>query len=74
MTIRTKDGKEMTMRYKDIADGKFMITDAEGNVAEFGGTDLSQLPSWVPRVPEGKTSRASFKKEQGQKISVDFWY
>ena len=25
MTIRTKDGKEMTSRYKDIAEGKFMM-------------------------------------------------
>lgn len=69
MTIRTKDGKEITMRYKDIAEGKFMVTDAEGNIAELGGTDLSQVPSWVPRVPDVKTAVSTFKNEQGQKTA-----
>jgi hypothetical protein len=69
MTIRTKDGREMTMRYKDIAEGKFTVTDGEGNVAEFGGSDLSQVPAWVPRVPDMKIVTSAFKNQQDGKTS-----
>lgn len=69
MTIRTKDGEVMTMSYKDIAEGKFLIRDAQGNTTEFGGTDLSKVPSWVPRVPDMKTTSTSFQTQQDGKLS-----
>lgn len=50
MTIKTKDGQEMTMSYKDVSKGKFTVKDAEGNVTQLGGADLSTLPAWVPQV------------------------
>ena len=48
MTIRTKDGETMTLSYKDVGEGKFRFKDANGNVTEIGGGDLSKLPPWVP--------------------------
>lgn len=69
MTIRTKDGKVLTMSYKDISEGKFAVRDAEGNIAEFGGSDLSQIPAWVPRAPGLKNVTSAFKNQQGGKIS-----
>ena len=69
MTIRTKDGKEVTMSYKDISEGKFAITDAEGNTAEFGGTDLSKIPAWVPRLPGQANVISAFQNQAGGKSS-----
>jgi hypothetical protein len=69
MTIRTKDGKEITMSYKDVAEGRFLLKDADGNIAEFGGIDLSKLPAWVPRVPDVKTATAMFRNEETGKGS-----
>lgn len=58
MTIRTKDGQEMTMSYKDISNGRFTFRDAEGNVTQVGeDADLSNVPAWVPRLP-GMTAGA----------------
>jgi hypothetical protein len=51
MTVRTKDGKEFTISYKDLAEGKFSLKDADGNVTELGASDLSDVPAWVPQLP-----------------------
>jgi len=64
MTIRTSDGREMTMKYKDISQGKFSIKDTNGNVSEIGASDLSKLPSWVPRAPELQETKATFQNIQ----------
>jgi hypothetical protein len=69
MTIRTKDGETITMSYKDIAEGKFRMKDAQGNTTEFGNTDLSNLPSWVPRVPEMKSTTLSTQSVSGDTLS-----
>lgn len=69
MTVRTKDGQEMTMSYKDISEGKFTIKDARGDVAEFGGSDLTKVPAWVPRVPDIKTTSASIRNSGSGKLS-----
>ena len=69
MTIRTKDGKELTMSYKDISKGKFSMRDSAGNVAEFGGTDLSKLPAWVPQVPNITGTSASVMNSANGKVS-----
>jgi hypothetical protein len=67
MTLRTKDGQEMTMSYKDISEGKFLIKDAKGNIAEFGGADLTNVPAWVPKVPNMKTTNSSIRNaEEGR--------
>ena len=62
MTIRTKDGEEVVMSYKDISEGKFMIRDGEGNVMEAGALDLSKVPAWVPRVPGVTVATGSFRR------------
>ena len=69
MTIRTKDGQEMTLSYKDVGEGKFAIRDAKGNVAQIGQSDLSNVPAWVPRVPKMKTTTASFQNQADNKLS-----
>jgi hypothetical protein len=52
MTVRTKkDGKEYTVSYKDLAEGKFSLKDSDGNVTNLGVSDLSEVPAWVPRLP-----------------------
>ncbi len=69
MTIRTKDGQEMTLSYKDVSNGKFTIKDAKGNVTQFGQSDLKSVPEWVPRLPGMKTSTGSFHTQDGGKIT-----
>ncbi len=49
ITVRTKDGEEMTLGYADIAEGRITFTDADGNVA--GTIGIDEVPAWVPRVP-----------------------
>lgn len=69
MTIRTKDGQEMTLSYKDISQGKFTIKDAEGNITQIGETDLTNVPPWVPRLARPKTISSSIQNTQGGRIS-----
>jgi len=69
MTIRTKEGQEVTLSYKDISQGKFTIKDADGNVSQFGQADLTNVPEWVPRVPNVKNVSASLQTIEGGKTS-----
>jgi hypothetical protein len=69
MTLRTKDGQEMTMSYKDISQGKFTLKDAKGNVARIGQADLAELPAWVPRVPKAESTTGSFQNQAAGKLS-----
>ncbi len=69
MTFRTKDGQEVTMSYKDISEGKFTVKDANGNVAQFGKSDLSNVPAWVPRVPKLKSAMGAFHNQEADKVS-----
>ena len=64
MTIQTKDGKEMTLNYKEVTQGKFSVKDANGNVTEIGASDLSKLPSWVPRTPSLKGTVSTIQNSQ----------
>ncbi len=68
MTIRTSNGEEMTLSYKDIAAGRITVTDANGNTTNIGSTDLSSVPAWVP-LPADLTNAVSlFHKEGGGKV------
>jgi len=69
MTIRTKDGQEITLSYKDISEGKFTIKDEKGNVTQIGKSDLSNVPVWVPRVPGMKTASGAVHTVQDGKSS-----
>ena len=49
MTIRTKSGEEMTLSYKDIAEGKITLKGKDGDVTQLGSQGLSAVPGWVPK-------------------------
>jgi hypothetical protein len=59
MTIKVKGGETLTARYDEIVEGKFSYKDAQGNVVRLGGeSDLSNVPSWVPKVSDLKGTQA----------------
>lgn len=72
MTIRTKDGKEMTLSYKDIAEGKIPMVDANGNPIQFGSSDLSKVPAWVPKPPDLTDGISIYHSDGGGEISGQF--
>jgi hypothetical protein len=72
MTIRTKDGEEVTLSYKDIAEGKIVITDKEGNITRIGSSDLSQVPAWVPKAQDLTDGVSVFHSEVGGEIVGQF--
>lgn len=52
MTIRVKEtGEEITVKYSDLASGKFTVKKSDGSEFSVGKLDLSQVPGWVPRYP-----------------------
>ncbi len=54
MTIRSNNGEEITLSYKDISQGRFEVSDADGNKVNIGSADLSKVPQWVPLPPDLK--------------------
>lgn len=72
MTLRTKDGEEMTLSYKDIAEGKIIVTDKDGSTTRIGSSDLSQVPAWVPKPPDLTEGVSLFHSEAGSKITGQF--
>lgn len=69
MTIRTKDGKEMTFSYKDISEGRLQFTDADGNTRRFGTSNLSQVPGWVPKAADFSEGFSTYHSASGPEIS-----
>jgi hypothetical protein len=72
MTIRTKEGEEITLSYKEISEGRFMVKDKDGNVTQFGSTDLSKIPSWVPQATDLKDAVSLYHGETAKEISGQF--
>ena len=72
MTIRTKDGKELTLSYQDIAEGRITMTDSEGNMTRIGSADLSQVPEWVPKAPGLTDAVSTFHSEADGKLNGQF--
>ena len=69
MTIKEKKtGKETTMSYKDISEGKFAMTDSEGNSLELGTVKPEELPAWLP-ILTGATINSGFQTKENGKIS-----
>lgn len=55
MTIKEdKTGKVTTFSYKDIQDGKFMMTGSDGTSVAVGKVKIEDLPAWVA-LPAGTT-------------------
>lgn len=52
MTFRVKStGEEITLKYDDLAKGRFTVKDKDGKVTQLGMGDVSKVPAWVPRYP-----------------------
>jgi hypothetical protein len=69
MTIRSKNGEVMTFSYKDIAEGRITVRDKDGNVTTLGSGDLSQIPSWVPRLPNAATETSVMHSETPDQVA-----
>ena len=72
MTIRTKDGKEVTLSYKDLAEGKISVTDEDGGTTRIGSADLSQVPAWVPKASDLSDGVSIFQSDSGDKAEGQF--
>ncbi|HXU30448.1 MAG TPA: hypothetical protein VN851_07730 [Thermoanaerobaculia bacterium] len=53
-----KSGKEMTLNFEDIKNGKFSMEGSDGEKVNIGG-GTSNLPDWLPAYP-GATATNSF--------------
>ncbi|BCU77271.1 hypothetical protein llg_19860 [Luteolibacter sp. LG18] len=52
MTVRVKStGEEVTLKYDDLAKGRFTVKGKDGKVIQLGNGDLAKVPAWVPRYP-----------------------
>lgn len=70
MTIRNKkSGEQVTLGYKDIAEGRFSVTDAAGNTTTVGAGNLDQVPAWVPRPPDADSVTSGFHQESDGKVT-----
>lgn len=69
MTIRDTSGKETTVSYKDLAEGRLSVQDSEGNEMIFGGADLSQIPDWVPMPEDFAGGSSAFHTETNQEVA-----
>jgi hypothetical protein len=72
MTFRTKDGEEMTLSYKDIAEGKITVKDKDGNVSQIGSQDLSAVPAWVPKPADLSGGISLFHTESATEVAGQF--
>ena len=59
-------GKEMTFSYKDIADGKFAMTNSDGTTTEVGTIKAEDIPAWVP-LPTAATISGGFQSVKNGK-------
>lgn len=72
MTIRMKDGKEVTVSYREISEGRITMTDQDGNETQIGSSDLSKIPAWVPVAPEFTDGVSTYQSSAGEKVSGQF--
>lgn len=62
MTVQVKStGEQLTLKYDDLAKGRILAKDKEGNVAPLSQGDLAKVPAWVPRYP-GITDEVSLSQ------------
>lgn len=67
MTIRIKSsGQQLTLKYDDLAKGRVMVKDKDGNVTQLGLGDLERVPAWIPRYP-GAMEEASLMQSEDAK-------
>ncbi len=64
MTVRVKStGEQLTLKYDDLAKGRILVKDKDGNVAPLSQGDLAKVPAWVPRYP-GITDEVSLSQSE----------
>ena len=70
MTIRIKSsGQQVTLKYDDLAKGRIMVKDKDGNVTQLGLGDLGRVPAWVPRYPGASEEASLMQAEDAAQIS-----
>ena len=72
ITFRDQDGKETTVTWDDIAEGRLTITDSEGNEMNLGLTDMSAVPEWVPRLPNTTREAGSHHRVEQGKVTGSY--
>ena len=72
MTIRTKEGKEVTLSYKDLVEGKISITDEDGGTTHIGSADLSKVPEWVPMATDLSDGISTYQSDNSEKVEGQF--
>ena len=72
ITFRDKSGKETTVTWADLAEGRLTVTDSEGNELNLGLTDMEAVPSWVPRLPDTTREAGSHHRVEQGKITGSY--
>lgn len=74
MTIKEdKTGKETTLSYKDIAEGKFALTTSDGKTIEVGMVKPEELPDFV-KVIDGGVMTSGFQSDNAGVLSGTIVY
>ncbi len=70
MTIRIKSsGQQLTLKYDDLAKGRVMVKDKDGNVTQLGLGDLERVPAWIPRFPGAKEEASLMQSEDAKQMT-----
>lgn len=70
MTIRVKKtGEQVTLKYSDLAEGKVVVKDAQGNETSLFGGDPASIPAWVPRYPGATEETVVFQRVEPTQIT-----
>lgn len=70
MTIRIKSsGQQLTLKYDDLAKGRVMVKDKDGNVTQLGLGDLERVPAWLPRYPGAKEEASLMQSEDAKQMT-----
>lgn len=70
MTVRIKSsGQQLTLKYDDLAKGRVMVKDKDGNVTQLGLGDLERVPAWIPRYPGAKEEASLMQSEDAKQMT-----
>ena len=70
MTFRVKStGEEVTLKYDDLAKGRFTVKDKDGKVTQLGMGDVSKIPAWVPRYPGATDETSAMQSEDSTQVA-----
>lgn len=70
MTFRVKStGEEVTLKYDDLAKGRFTVKDKDGKVTQLGMGDVSKVPAWVPRYHGATDETSAMQSEDSTQVA-----